>query len=127
VRIAIDTNRYRDYGLGEAGAVDRFQTAEKIWVPFVVVAELRAGFAYGSRSNQNERTLTAFLSRSRVGLLLPTDQTTRIYAQVYYQLRRQGTPIPENDMWIAALVQEHNLHLFTRDAHFDHLPQLLRA
>ncbi len=43
-----------------------------------------------------------------------------------HQLRRQGTPIPTNDLWIAALVVQHQLHLFARDAHFDRLPQIPR-
>ncbi|MBV8531935.1 MAG: PIN domain-containing protein [Candidatus Eremiobacteraeota bacterium] len=55
------------------------------------------------------------------------DQTTHHYAAIFRQLRKQGTPIPENDMWIAALVLQHNLILHTRDRHFDHLPQLARV
>ena len=52
------------------------------------------------------------------------DTTTRTYARLYRQLRSQGTPIPINDLWIAALVVEHNLTLCSRDRHFDHLPQI---
>ena len=48
------------------------------------------------------------------------------YAHLFYQLRQQGTPIPTNDIWIAALTVEHGLALFSRDSHFDHLPQLAR-
>ena len=55
------------------------------------------------------------------------DHTTQQYALVYRQLRSQGTPIPTNDMWVAALVLQHNLALFARDRHFDHLPQIVRA
>jgi predicted nucleic acid-binding protein len=51
---------------------------------------------------------------------------TRLIA-VYAQLRRQGTPIPTNDMWIAALTSQHDLALCTRDRHFDRLPQIPRA
>lgn len=49
------------------------------------------------------------------------------YAAVYRQLRRQGTPIPTNDLWIAALVLQHNLVLFARDRHFDSVAQIARV
>ena len=51
----------------------------------------------------------------------------QIYAGLFAQLRRQGTPIPTNDIWIAALALQHNLALLSRDAHFDNLPQLRRV
>ncbi|MGH7464645.1 MAG: hypothetical protein ACREK1_05675, partial [Longimicrobiales bacterium] len=61
-----------------------------------------------------------------VSVMFADEQTTRQYASVYRQLRTQGTPIPTNDMWIAALVLQHDLALYARDQHFDHLPQLVR-
>ena len=60
-------------------------------------------------------------------MLFADDQTTFHYATVFRQLRLQGTPIPTNDIWIAALVLQHNLALHARDRHFDHLPQLARV
>lgn len=124
IEIAIDTNRYRDFVEGVTEAVSVFQTAPKICVPFVVVAELRAGFAVGSRGDENQRIFEQFLHRPRVEVLLPTMQTTHHYANLYRQLRSAGTPIPTNDLWIAAIVVQHNLTLFSRDAHFDELPQI---
>jgi predicted nucleic acid-binding protein len=59
--------------------------------------------------------------------LFADDQTTHHYASVFRQLRKQGTPVPTNDMWLAALVLQHNLALHARDKHFDHLPQIVRA
>ena len=126
VRIAIDTNRYRDFCANDPLAVDRLQTAEQIFLPFVVLAELRAGFLCGIRTHQNESTLNRFLNRQRVTVLYPTETTTHHYAQLFFQLRRQGTPIPTNDIWTAALVVEHTLTLFSWDRHFDHLPQIPR-
>ena len=67
-----------------------------------------------------------FLRRPGISVLLPDELTTRHYAAIALQLRRQGTPIPINDVWIAALVLQHALTLYARDAHFDHLPQLMR-
>jgi tRNA(fMet)-specific endonuclease VapC len=103
------------------------EEAEAVRMPFVVVAELRAGFAHVRRQAENERVLRRFLSKPGVGVLFADDQTTHHYASVYRQLRRQGTPIPTNDMWLAALVLQHNLALHARDRHFDHLPQLVRV
>ena len=60
-------------------------------------------------------------------VLYADEQTAHHYASVFRQLRRQATPIPTNDIWIAALVLEHNLALHVRDKHFDHLPQIVRA
>ncbi len=62
-----------------------------------------------------------------VGVLYADEQTTHHYATVYRQLRKQGTPIPTNDMWVAALVLQHSLSLCHRGVHFDALPQLMRV
>ena len=127
IDIAIDTNRYRDFVDGAADSVAMFRSAPQIHVPLVVVAELRAGFAAGSRSSDNERVFEQFMHRPRVVILTPTMETTRHYAALYRQLRRAGTPIPSNDLWIAALVIQHELPLYSRDAHFDLIPQLARV
>jgi tRNA(fMet)-specific endonuclease VapC len=62
-----------------------------------------------------------------VRVLCADDQTTHHYASVFRQIRKQGTPIPTNDMWLAALVLPHNLALHARDKPFDHLAQLVRV
>jgi tRNA(fMet)-specific endonuclease VapC len=95
-------------------------------VPLIVLGELRAGFLAGSRGTENEAGLARFLNSPRVDVLLADGDTGHHYARLFHQLRRQGTPIPTNDIWIAALVAQHQLYLFARDAHFDHLPQIPR-
>jgi tRNA(fMet)-specific endonuclease VapC len=127
MRVAIDTNRYVDLCKGVAETVATLETADAIVVPFVVIAELRAGFALGRRHAENERALHSLLLKDDVEVAYPDDQTTHHYASVFRQLRRQGTPIPTNDMWIAALVLQHNVALHARDRHFEHLPQLVRV
>lgn len=126
MRIALDTNRYVDFCRGIPDVVQIFRRAERIFLPFVTLAELRAGFLCGSRSQENERILTRFLNSPRVEVLYPNEQSTHHYARLFCQLRRQATPLPTNDLWIAALVSQHNLFLYARDRHFDHLPQLPR-
>ena len=127
LRIAIDTNRYVDLCKGVAETVELLETATALVLPFVVLGELRAGFAHGRRQTDNERTLRRLLLKDGVEVLYPDEQTTHHYAAVFRQLRKQGTPIPTNDMWLAALVLQHNLALHARDRHFDHLPQLVRT
>ena len=127
MRVALDTNRYTDLSRGDDLVVNLVATADQIWLPFVVLGELRASFAAGSQEARNEAVLRRFLLKPGVAILYAGEQTTHHYASVYRQLRKQGTPIPTNDMWIAALVLEHSLMLCARDAHFDALPQLIRA
>jgi tRNA(fMet)-specific endonuclease VapC len=125
VRAALDTNRYVDLCKGVAETVEILETAEAIFMPFVVLGELRAGFAHARRQAENERVLRRFLMKDGVHVLFADDQTTHHYASVFRQLRTQGTPIPTNDMWLAALVLQHNLVLHHRDGHFDRLPQVI--
>jgi tRNA(fMet)-specific endonuclease VapC len=126
VRIAIDTNRYVDFAKGVAEAVERFRRADQILVPFIVLGELRAGFAGGTRGTENAAALVRFLDSRRVDAVFADEETTHHYEGLFQQLRRQGTPIPTNDLWIAALTVQHHAHLFARDAHFDYLPQIPR-
>jgi tRNA(fMet)-specific endonuclease VapC len=126
MRLALDTNRYTDLCRGIASVVEATEHADQVWLPFIVLAELRAGFAVGTQGPRNEATLRRFLLKPGVAVLYADEQTTHHYAAVYRQLRKQGTPIPTNDMWIAALVLQHSLVLCVRDAHFDALPQLTR-
>jgi tRNA(fMet)-specific endonuclease VapC len=127
MRVALDTNRYVDLCKGISETIEILETAEEILLPFAVLGELRAGFVHGRREAENERVLRRFLLKDGVRVLFADDQTTHHYASVFRQLRKQGTPIPTNDMWLAALVLQHNLALHARDKHFDHLPQIVRV
>lgn len=126
MRLALDTNRYTDLCRGDESVVKAVENADEVLLPFIVIGELRAGFAVGKQGLRNDAVLRRFLLKSGVEVLYADDQTTHHYAAVYRQLRKQGTPIPTNDMWIAALVLQHSLILLARDTHFDALPQLAR-
>lgn len=126
MRLLLDTNRYIDFVRGEPSVVQSLQAAEKIFIPFIVLAELRAGFATGTRARQNQATLARVLQQPIVSELYADGDTTHHYAAIYLQLRRQGTPVPTNDLWIAALAIQHDLVLFSRDLHFQNVPQLAR-
>jgi predicted nucleic acid-binding protein len=127
VRLALDTNRYADLCRGDGAVVAVVESADEVHLPFIVVGELRAAFASSRNRSHNEAVLRAFLLKPGVGILFADENTTLHYAAIYRQLRAQGTPIPTNDMWIAALVVQHGLVLMHRDRHFDELPQLAIA
>lgn len=126
MRLAVDSVRYGDFCSGDARAVEVLRSAEAIFVPLIVLAELRAGFAHGTRREHNEKVLVRFMNSTRVRVVSPDEQTTHFYAQVYADLRKKGRPIPTNDIWIAAITMQHDLVLFDRDRHFDQIPQLAR-
>src|SRR5271170_6566137 len=118
MNVAVDANAYSDFIRGEPSRVKVFRTASRLYMPLITLGELRAGFAAGTQQDNNASILHRFLSRPRTSVLLPDEQTTHHYAHIYHQLRKQGTPIPTNDMWIAALAIQHHLVLCTTDAHF---------
>ncbi len=126
MRLALDTNAYSAAAKGDAHAGDMLRRADEIRLPFVVLAELRAGFAAGTVGRKNEAKLTEFLNSPRVEVLYADEQTTHHYASLFADLRRRGSPIPTNDLWIAALVIQHDLILLSSDAHFSKLPQIAR-
>jgi predicted nucleic acid-binding protein len=127
VRVALDTNRLTDLFQGDAALAEWLGTCDEVWVPLVVLAEIKAGFHGGSRVQRNEVILRAFLAKSTVALLLPDRDTAEQYARLFVQLKRAGTPVPDNDLWIAAMTLQHDLVLVTRDQHFAQIPQLARA
>ena len=127
MRIALDTDAYADAARGRERPQQLIRAATEICLPFIVLGELRAGFAVGSRGAKNEAGLAIFLQSPRARVLYADEQTTTHYARLFAYLRKNGTPVPTNDLWIAALVVQHDLALLSADAHFDLLPQLLRV
>jgi predicted nucleic acid-binding protein len=101
MRLLIDSNRYSEFNRGNPDVITRFERAEELWLPLIVHGELLAGFAVGSQRELNESLLVAFLERPRTGLLIPDENTSRQYAELWSAMRRMGKPIPTNDLWIA--------------------------
>ena len=127
MRVAVDTNRLTDLFQGDAELAELLGTCEEVWIPLVALGEIKAGFYGGRQQQRNELLLQKFLAKTTVGVLLPSRETAEHYARLFVQLKRAGTPVPDNDLWIAALVLEHDVSLLTRDGHFDRIPQLLRG
>jgi tRNA(fMet)-specific endonuclease VapC len=132
MRLALDTNRYTDLCRDADEVVTLVEHAETVFLPFAVLGELRAGFSLGKRGAENERRLRQFPIPDEAGGSSPVrgrpdHASLRRALSLFRQLRRQGTPIPTNDLWTAALVLQHDLVLCDRDRHFDHLLQLTRV
>jgi tRNA(fMet)-specific endonuclease VapC len=127
MRVALDTNRLTDLFQGDAALAELLGICDEVWVPLIVLAELKAGFYGGTQQIRNEALLRKLLAKTIVGVLLPSRETAEHYARLFVQLKRAGTPVPDNDLWIAALALEHDLRLVTRDRHFQRIPQLLRG
>jgi tRNA(fMet)-specific endonuclease VapC len=127
MRLLLDTNRLTDVFRGEPSVTHTIERAVEVWLPFVTLAEIRAGFLAGKKTQENEKLLSAFLRLPSVAVLYPDRETTEVYARLFVQLRRAGNPVPTNDLWIASLAVQHQLTLVSRDEHFDKFPQVLRA
>lgn len=113
----LDTNAYSEFTRGRADAVRLLNAATQVWVPAIVLGELRYGFANGSQTETNEIWLSQFLESPHVSVVSISEATSRYYALICRQLRVDGKPIPTNDIWIAASAIEHDCPLFTFDAH----------
>ncbi len=116
--LCIDTSAYSQFKRGERSAVEAISTIGRLGVPAVVVGELRAGFGAGTKSDRNERELLAFLRHPAVEVLEVDEPASAIYADIVNLLRRAGTPVPTNDIWIAAVAAREGMPVLTFDAHF---------
>lgn len=123
----LDTSAYSAFNRGDKRLKEWFQADNEIVVPIIVIGELRAGFAAGSKRKENEDLLQRFLDSPNVIVVAITDATTRIYAEIYVRLRQKGKPIGTNDMWIAAIALEQNNVLLTLDGGFSDIPDLMIA
>lgn len=126
MKILIDSNRFIDFCAGEPDVLDVFEQADLLVVPFIVLAEIRAGGLAVKRGEAQVRILNELVQQPGVRVAHSTDTTAHHYAALYARLRKAGTPVPTNDLWIAALAIEHSLVLYSRDAHFDLIPTLPR-
>ena len=125
-RIFIDANVYSAFKSGDQDVVHQFQTCEQIHINIIVLAELIAGFKAGSKETRNRKELISFQNNPRAILDRVTETTAEFYADIYLRLRSKGTPIPTNDMWIAASAMEHGCALYSLDRHFRVVDGLLR-
>ncbi len=124
-RVLVDTNIYPLAMRGDTDIVEALQRIDQIFISAISLGELYTGFRAGRRENQNRQELARFLDAPRVTLLTIDAETAEFYAEILIRLKTQGTPIPTNDIWIAAAVFQHGLKLFTRDRHFRNVTGLI--
>lgn len=117
-KICLDTSGYSHFKRGDDAATDLIDRAAWVGVPAIVLGELRTGFALGRRRAENERELGAFLRNPAVVVLDVDDAASRIYAEIVVALKSAGTPLPTNDIWIAAVAAREGSTVLTYDAHF---------
>lgn len=123
-RLMLDTSAYSAFKRGHPGVVRRLGEADEIFLCPVVLGELLAGFRRGSRRRVHEQELEEFLSADRVFVLPMDDDVAECYAAIVAHLLDAGTPLPTNDLWIAAAAMRMGLALLTLDADFDRIPQI---
>jgi tRNA(fMet)-specific endonuclease VapC len=124
-RVLLDTSAYSLLMRGRKEVADLLDCADEIHVPAVVLGELLAGFKKGNSEQRNKEILANFLDVSRVFTLPIDEDSARRYAAILDYLQRQGSPIPTNDIWIAACAMQHGLVLISADRHFLKLPQIV--
>lgn len=124
VKFVLDTSAYSAFNRGDGRLKKWINADNEIFVPLVVVGELRAGFAVGTKTKQNEELLRRFLDSPGVSATTITDKTTSAYAGVFSELRKVGKPIGTNDIWIAAICKELDISLLTLDNDFSFVPGL---
>ncbi len=124
-KVALDTSAFSAFLRGDEDVARALQGADEIALPSVVLGELRAGFLLGKHRARNESVLREFLASPRVRVRDIDEETSERYAAIFAYLREQGTPIPTNDIWIAASTMQHGLKLVTTDKHYLKLPQII--
>ncbi len=124
-RLLLDTSAYSAFMRGHREIKLALQESDEICLNVVVLGELLAGFVRGRRRRKNEEELKTFLGSTRVWILDASEETAERYAVILDSLWKAGTPIPTNDIWIAASAMQHGLHLITTDAHYQKVTQVI--
>lgn len=123
-RLVLDTSAYSHLRTGDERVLDLVASAEIVLLPTIVLGELEAGFLLGRRERENRLLLAEFLNERFVSVLPVTPTVARRYGRLFADLRRAGTPIPVNDIWIAATTMDCGGHLLTFDGDFARISSL---
>ena len=125
MKLLLDTNAYVAFKLGDPEIVEYLIKAERILMSPIVLGELMFGFRNGSRYDQNMEELDLFLGHKAVTQIAISELTSDRYSRIAAILKKQGTPIPSNDIWIAAQTMETGAELVTLDKHFANVHGLI--
>ena len=124
MKLLLDTNAYAALMRGSEAVVSRVGRAEHVLLSSVVVGELLYGFRNGTRDEENRAQLDLFLANRFVAFLPVTLTTAERFGLIASALKRKGSPIPSNDIWIAAHALESGSDLISFDEHFSHIEGL---
>jgi len=125
VKIMLDTSAYVEFKRNALETVEIIVRAELLLFSPVVLGELMFGFRAGTRFKENMDDLNRFLEHEAVKLVQIGKITSDRFSRIAAQLKRQGTPIPTNDIWIAVQSMEHGAELITSDQHFERINGLV--
>jgi len=125
MKLLLDTSAYVGFKRNIPDVVDWITSADDILFSPVVLAELMFGFRNGNCFKENMRELNEFLEHEAVNIIRIGEITADRYSRIALQLKKQGKPIPSNDIWIAAQTMEHGAELITADSHFEHISGLV--
>lgn len=125
-KVLIDTNIYSLALKGDDEVVGMLRKIEVIGFSAISIGELLSGFKGGSRESQNREELNLFLDSPRVVVHSVDESTAEFYAAVINDLRAAGTPIPTNDIWIAAVAFQHGYKIYSKEHHFNLVPGLVQ-
>jgi tRNA(fMet)-specific endonuclease VapC len=123
--VILDTNALSAIVDGRPEIKPVINGAQVMAVPVVALGEYRFGVALSSRNALYRQWLLDHLHEYR--MLAITEETTLYYADLRVELKRDGKPIPSNDVWIAALSRQHGFPVLSRDKHFDLVRGLRRV
>jgi len=127
MKILLDTNAYVGFKRNLTGLVEMIVGAEWILFSPVVLGELMFGFRNGTKFKENMKGLDEFLLHDVVEIPQIGKTTSDRYSRIAAQLKRKGTPIPSNDIWIAAQTMECGAELITSDRHFNKIDGLVHT
>ena len=125
MKIILDTSAYVGFKRNIDDFVETIINAESILFSPIVLGELMFGFRNGTKFKENMNDLNKFLDHERVEIVQISQITSDRYSRIASQLRSQGTPVPTNDIWIAAQTMEHGAELITSDRHFQKISGLV--
>ncbi|MBW2526998.1 MAG: type II toxin-antitoxin system VapC family toxin [Deltaproteobacteria bacterium] len=120
-RLCLDTSAYSNFRRAAPEVVSLLDAASWVGVPAIVLGELRTGFRLGRAPDDNELALHRFLANPAVAIVEVDDEAASIYADIVVALREAGTPVPTNDIWIAATAVRERATVVTYDRHFSQI------